>query len=268
MIAWEMYAMTDVGVRRDHNEDDVAVFPEHGVAILADGMGGYNAGEVASAMAVSVIGEMIKTERSGIEAEQINAQTGFTEASMLVRQSVEAANEAIYRTARTEEACAGMGTTVLVTYLYGDRITAAHVGDSRMYRLRDKRLTHVTEDHSLVHEQVRRGLLSADDARNSRIKNLVTRALGVEPGVEPDLVEDMVRAGDLYLMSSDGLTDVVSDEAIVHVLMEQQSQLPKAAKLLIDMANKAGGPDNISVILIKVARAKSKGGLFSRLLRK
>jgi len=268
MIRWEMYAMTDVGIRRNHNEDCVAVFPEHGVAVLADGMGGYNAGEVASAMAVDVIGKMINAEQSGIEVEQIDARTGFTKASVLVRRSVEVANEAIYRMARTKEACAGMGTTVLVAYLYADRITAAHVGDSRMYRLRDRLLSHVTEDHSLVHEQVRRGLLSADDARNSRIKNLVTRALGVEPGVEPDLVEDIVREGDIYLMSSDGLTDVVSDEAIAHVLMEQQAQLPKAAKLLIDMANKAGGPDNISVILIRAVREKPKGGLFSRLLRK
>ncbi len=268
MISWQMCAMTDVGVKRDHNEDCVAAFPEHGIAILADGMGGYNAGEVASAMAVDVIGRMIKAEQAGLKAEQINPQTGFTEASVLVRRSVEAANEAIFRAAISKEACAGMGTTVLVAFLYGDRITAAHVGDSRMYRLRENRLSHVTEDHSLVHEQVRRGLLSADDARNSRIKNLVTRALGVEAGVEPDLVEDMVREGDLFLMSSDGLTDVVSDEAIAHVLSEHQSKLPMAAQLLIDMANKAGGPDNISVILIRAVREAPKKGLFSRLLRK
>jgi len=268
MISYEMHALTDVGIRRDHNEDCVAVFPEHGLAILADGMGGYNAGEVASAMAIEVIGKFIKAQPLDTVRERINEQTGFTECSVLVRQAVETANEAIYRTARSKDECAGMGTTVLVAALYGDRITAAHVGDSRMYRLRDRQLSHVTEDHSLVHEQVRRGLLTPDDARNSRIKNLVTRALGVDLGVEPDLVEGMVREGDIYLLSSDGLTDVVSDEAIGHVLIEQRSHLPKAARLLINMANKAGGPDNISVILIKAVQKKPKGGLFSRLLRK
>jgi len=267
MTSYEMHAITDVGIKRDHNEDCVVTFPQRGFAILADGMGGYNAGEVASSMAVEIIGKMISAQPFNKSPERINDQTGFTEASMLVRKAVHAANESIYRAARVKQECAGMGTTVLVALLYGDRITAAHVGDSRMYRLRDRQLSHVTEDHSVVHEQVRRGLLSADDARSSTIKNLVTRALGVEPGVEPDLVEDMVREGDIYLMSSDGLTDVVSDEAIEQVLIEQ-SDLPKAAKLLIDMANKAGGPDNISVILIKAPKTASWGGLFSRLLRK
>jgi len=211
MMSYEMHALTDVGQRRQHNEDCVAASPEHGFAILADGMGGYNAGEVASAMAVGMIGKALEEGMLNMPPAQIDPQTGYTGESMLVRSAIEAANEAIYTAAQTRAECAGMGTTVLVAALYGDQITVAHVGDSRMYRLRDRQLSHVTEDHSLVHEQVRRGLLTADDARNSRIKNLVTRALGVEPGVEPDLVEDIVRPGDIYLMSSDGLTDVVSD---------------------------------------------------------
>jgi len=268
MISYEMHAMTDIGIRREHNEDCVSASSEHGFAVLADGMGGYNAGEVASAMAVEIIGKALEEQMLNMPQAQINAQTGFTEASMLVRQSIEAANEAIYTKAKTETECAGMGTTVLVAALYGGHITAAHVGDSRMYRLRGNVLSHVTEDHSLVHEQVRRGLLTADDARNSRIKNLVTRALGVELGVEPDLLEDMVKVGDIYVLSSDGLTDVVSDEAISEVLRTHQSRLDKAGKLLIDMANKAGDPDNISIILIKVIKAKAKGGFFSRLLQK
>jgi len=266
-MMYEMHAMTDVGIRREHNEDCVTASSTHGFAILADGMGGYNAGEVASAMAVEIIGATLEGRMLQMPCARINDQTGYTEASILVRQSIEAANEAIYNAAQTRAECAGMGTTVLVAALYDDRISAAHVGDSRMYRLRDNALSHVTEDHSLVHEQVRRGLLTADDARNSRIKNLVTRALGVEPGVEPDLVEDMVVEGDIYLMSSDGLTDVVSDEAIAEVLRGHPSGLQKAGKFLIEMANKAGGPDNISIILIKVEQDKPKGGFFSRLLK-
>jgi len=268
MISYEMHAMTDVGIRRKHNEDCVLASSAQGFAILADGMGGYNAGEVASAMAVEIIGETLAGKMLNMPQAQINAQTGFTEESMLVRQSIEAANEAIFTAAQTRAECAGMGTTVLVAAFYGEHITAAHVGDSRMYRLREQVLSHVTEDHSLVHEQVRRGLLTADDARNSRIKNLVTRALGVEPGVEPDLVENMVRPDDIYVLSSDGLTDVVSDEAISEVLRNHQSSLEKAGHLLIDMANKAGGPDNISIILVKVTHAKAKSGFFSRFLKK
>jgi len=267
MMSYEMHAMTDVGIRRQHNEDRVTSSSEHGFAVLADGMGGYNAGEVASAMAVEMIGKALEA-MPAMPRAKIDDQTGFTGESMLVRQSIEAANEAIYTTAQNKAECAGMGTTVLVAAFYGDHLTAAHVGDSRMYRLRDNMLSHVTEDHSLVHEQVRRGLLTADDARHSRIKNLVTRALGVDSGVEPDLVEDMTRPEDIYLMSSDGLTDVVSDEAISEILRSHLSNLAKAGKLLIEMANKAGGPDNISVILIKVEEEKSNNGFFSRFLNK
>jgi len=266
MMRYEMIAMTDVGVRRDHNEDCVLADSDHGFAVLADGMGGYNAGEVASAMAVETVGDTLKTQLPVMAEVEIDEQTGYTSQSVLVREAIESANEAIYARAGSSSECAGMGTTILVSAFYGDHITAAHVGDSRMYRLRSGVLSHVTEDHSLVHEQVRRGLLSARDARNSRIKNLVTRALGVDAGVEPDLVEDIVLPGDIYLMSSDGLTDVVSDEAITEVLRSHATDLKRAGQILIDMANRAGGPDNISIILIKVHEQNAqKRGFFSRM---
>jgi protein phosphatase len=138
-----------------------------------------------------------------------------------------------------------------------------------MYRLRGDNLSHVTEDHSLIQEQVRRGLLTEDDARNSSIKNLVTRALGVEPGVEPDIVEDVVQDGDMYLMCSDGLTDVVPNEAIRLTLIENYKNLNAAATALVQLANDAGGPDNISVILIRVTKQfHRKQGFFSRLFRR
>ena len=268
MIQYQMVAMTDVGVKRTHNEDCVAASPENGFAILADGMGGYNAGEVASAMAVDIIGQQLRDKLAESQPDQINSQTGFTNQSVLTRQAIVEANASIYHTAQCKAECAGMGTTILVAVLHDNLITAAHVGDSRMYRLRDHALSHVTEDHSLVHEQVRRGLLSAHDARNSSIKNLVTRALGVDKGVEPELVEDMVKSGDIYLMSSDGLTDVVSDETIARVLRDQQTDLKRAAELLIEMANQAGGPDNISVILIKAYDGNRGQGFLARLFQK
>jgi len=265
----DMYAITDVGMRRKHNEDCVRISPTHGLAVLADGMGGYNAGEVASDMAVEIISTSLCEKILDIPQAEIDKDTGFTGESVLLRQAIKAANDMIYHTAQTQRECAGMGTTVLAAVLYGNHITAAHVGDSRMYRLRSNKLTHVTEDHSLIHEQVRRGLLTADDARHSSIKNLVTRALGVAPDVEADLVEDMALAGDLYLMCSDGLTDVVSDEAIQNSLSNCKHGLKKTATELVQMANDAGGPDNISIILIQVtASTQSKQSFFSRLFGK
>jgi len=260
----QMHAMTDVGKRRQHNEDHVGIAPAHGIAVLADGMGGYNAGEVASSMAVDIIIAALKEQILKIPTARINEHTGFTEESILARDAILLANDSIFQMASSRSECAGMGTTVLAALFYGDRLTAAHVGDSRMYRLRDGELSHVTEDHSLIHEQVQRGLVTAEDARNSRIKNLVTRALGVNSGVGADIVEDIVIDGDIYLMCSDGLTDVVSDEMIRSTLLKHQHDLPATGKRLIQLANDAGGPDNISVILIKAPKPRTS--LFSRLL--
>jgi len=219
-------------------------------------------------MAVEIITAAIQEKILQMPTALLNEHTGFTEESVLVRNAILLANNSIFRASSTKAGCAGMGTTVLVAAFYGDRITAAHVGDSRMYRLRDNILSHVTEDHSLIHEQVRRGLVTAANARNSSIKNLVTRALGVDAGVEADIVEDMVFEGDLYLMCSDGLTDVVSDEIIHSTLSHHHNNLPATASRLIELANEAGGPDNISVILIKAPTTTPKKGIFSRLFRK
>jgi len=269
MSTLEMHAITDVGVKRNHNEDCVGTTPSHGIAVLADGMGGHNAGEVASSMAVEFTSRFLKEQLPKIPEAEVDEETGFTRESMLTRQAVAMANDAIFEAAQQKPECAGMGTTVVAAVFYADRLTAANVGDSRMYRLRGDFLTHVTEDHSLIQEQVRRGLLTADDARNSAIKNLVTRALGVEPGVEPDIVEDIVQAGDIYLMCSDGLTDVVPDEAIRLTLTQYKKDLRKAGSQLIQLANDAGGPDNISVILIRTPKKfQRKRGMLSRLLGK
>lgn len=267
MSNFEMFALTDVGIKRTHNEDCVGANSTFGYAVLADGMGGHNAGEVASSMAVDLVGRLLQKNLPKMPEGKIDDETGFTGESMLVRNAVSMANNAILETSQARPECAGMGTTVVAAIFYGDRLTAAHVGDSRMYRLRDDLLTHVTEDHSLIQEQVRRGLLTADDARNSSIKNLVTRALGIEADVEPDIVEDIVRHGDIYLICSDGLTDVVPDEAIRLTLTQFAKDLRKAASQLVQLANDAGGPDNISVILIRTGKQfQRKRGLVSRML--
>jgi len=269
MNALEMHAVTDVGVKRDHNEDCVGITPSHGFAVLADGMGGHNAGEVASSMSVDIITRYLKDHLDQIPEAELDQDTGFTKESMLTHDAVCMGNNAIYETSQQRTECMGMGTTVVAAVFYGDRLTAANVGDSRMYRLRGDVLTHVTEDHSLIQEQVRRGLLTADDARNSAIKNLVTRALGVEPDVEPDVVEDITQPGDLYMMCSDGLTDVVPDEAIRLTMTQYSTDLRKIASQLVQLANDAGGPDNISVILIQVNKSfHRKQGMLSKLFRR
>ena len=266
MSALEMVAVTDVGVKRDHNEDCVGVDEASGIAILADGMGGHNAGEVASSMAVDLIMRLLKDGIKRFPQGELDEETGFSKEAVLARDAAVTANNVIIETAQAKPECSGMGTTVVVALFYGDRVAVAHVGDSRMYLLRDEYLTHVTEDHSLIQEQVRRGLLTAEDARNSSIKNLVTRALGVEQDVEADVVEEMTQVGDIYMMCSDGLTDVVPDEAIRLTMIEHANHLDVAAQSLIDLANDAGGPDNISVILIRVkGKASRKKGLFARL---
>lgn len=262
----EMYAATDVGMKRDHNEDFVGITPSHGFAVLADGMGGHNAGEVASEMSVDISSGFLKENLTDLPIAEIDPETGFTRESVLAKQAAMMANDVIFNTAKQKKECAGMGTTLVIAIFYGDRLTTAHVGDSRMYRLRNETLTHVTEDHSLIQEQVRRGLLTAEEARNSNIKNLVTRALGVEEGVEPDVVEDIVQAGDMYLLCSDGLTDVLPDEAVRLTMVEHIHDMEKLASELIQMANDAGGPDNISVILVRTEKNfQRKKGLFSRL---
>jgi len=261
----EMYAATDVGMKRNHNEDFVGITPSHGFAVLADGMGGHNAGEVASEMSVEIATGFLKENLTELAIAEIDPETGFTRESELAKQAAMMANDVIFSTAQQNAECAGMGTTLVIAVFYGDRLSAAHVGDSRMYRLRNETLTHVTEDHSLIQEQVRRGLLTAEEARNSNIKNLVTRALGVEEGVEPDVVEDIVQAGDIYLLCSDGLTDVLPDEAVRLTMLEHLHDKKAMAAELIQMANDAGGPDNISVIVVKTEKYfQRKKSIFSR----
>ncbi|MDQ7005142.1 MAG: Stp1/IreP family PP2C-type Ser/Thr phosphatase [Ghiorsea sp.] len=266
MKALEMVAITDVGKKRGHNEDCVGIDEANGIAVLADGMGGHNAGEVASAMAVDLVSRLLKDGLHHIDEGDIDDQTGFSKEAVLARKSAVTANNAIIEAAQANPECAGMGSTLVTTVFYGDRIAVSHVGDSRMYLLRNEYLSHMTEDHSLVQEQVRRGLLTVEDARNSSIKNLVTRALGVEKNVEADVVEDIALAGDIYMMCSDGLTDVVPDEAIRLTMIEHSQNFEVCAQALINLANDAGGPDNISVILIRVNGPLSrKKGFFARL---
>ena len=247
----EMVGNIDVGVKRDHNEDAISLLPSHGLAVLADGMGGHNAGEVASELAVKTVEKIVRKKLDRIQHGEPHENALHNE-SLLLKQAVMEANREIYATAQKNPDCSGMGTTLIAALFYDAHLTSAHVGDSRMYRLRDDYLSPVTEDHSLVQEQVRRGLVTPIDAQSSRVRNVVTRALGIAPQVEPDIIENETRPGDIYLMCSDGLTDVVPDEAIRLTLLEHRKNAEQAVEELMNLAKDAGGPDNISIILIRI----------------
>ncbi len=249
--ALEIVSQTDPGMVRSHNEDSVTYDPDIGLLVLADGMGGYNAGEVASGIAVSVLSSEVRHRLEAARPEDLD-ENGEELAVVLLRDNVKKANLSIFRAAQSQPQYAGMGTTLVTALFYDDRVAVAHVGDSRMYRLRGEELEAITRDHSLLQEQIDSGMISKDDARLSKNKNLVTRAVGVDANVEPELHVHGVEAGDIYLLCSDGLNDMVEDEDIASTLQMLQNNLPLAATQLIQLANDNGGRDNVSVILVKV----------------
>jgi protein phosphatase len=238
--------LTDAGRMREQNEDNIAMAPEAGLVVVADGMGGHRAGEVASRLAVEVIQRHVVDTLS--EAGE-NSHDSIEVA--LVRDAIQQANQAIHAHARENPEYTGMGSTVVVALFYGGKLCVGHVGDSRLYRFRDTILEQVTEDHSVVQELISRGLVTAEEARQSISKNLVTRALGVDPDVEADVSEHDVYDDDVYLLCSDGLNDVLADGDLEMMLTELGRNLEATARQMVDTANERGGPDNISVILVR-----------------
>jgi protein phosphatase len=248
----EVTAKTDVGRKREHNEDSVGADNSIGLILLADGMGGHNAGEVASGIAINVVYSKVKNELAEMVTGQVDEESGYSVESLKVKQAVELANAAINHASRTNVQCAGMGTTVVAGLFYDNRMTVAHVGDSRAYRFRNKRLEQLTKDHSLIQELVDRGFYATvEEAEAAGNKNLITRALGVEPEVKVDVQEDVVQPGDIYLFCSDGLYDMVPDDKISLTLKDFGANLAQAAENLIKLANENGGKDNVSVVLAR-----------------
>ncbi len=240
-----IYGISDVGMSREHNEDSISWDNELALVMLADGMGGHNAGEVASEMAVTSIRDALLDV---LTPEMI--ATGVIKCPDAVRESVVYANEEIYEQAQTRIECSGMGTTVVLCLFHEDRITYANVGDSRIYRVRNGELHQITQDHSLVQEMVDNGYLSEDEAMISTSRNLITRALGISPEVEVDVATEELDVEDIYLLCSDGLTDMVSDVDIQTIINECASDMDHCLKQLVSQANEAGGSDNISIILV------------------
>jgi protein phosphatase len=245
-MTFEFHSATDRGRIRTNNEDSVAVSASVGLMVLADGMGGYNAGEVASGMATSFIEREL-----GRWLTDAAADIGELDVRRAMDICVDNANRAIFNAAHTHSQYAGMGTTLVVGVFRRDRLLLGHIGDSRGYRWRDGRLVQLTRDHSLLQEQIDAGLISPEQAAFSHQKNLVTRAMGVEDVVLLETHAHPVLPDDWYLLCSDGLSDMLDDSRIADVL-RQHTDVDKAAQALIDAANQAGGRDNIAVILVAV----------------
>lgn len=253
-------AQTHPGRARSNNEDSVAFDDAAHLAVLADGMGGYKAGEVASSMATSLI---------RAELSQWLSQSGGRFSMHDLRNALEIcvdnANHSIYDASRANPDYTGMGTTLVVGVFHGDQLLLGHVGDSRCYRLRDSQLHQITRDHSLLQEQLDAGLLTPAEAAASPLKNLVTRAMGVDREMLLEVNEHPVKADDIYLMCSDGLSDMVDDGAIADILKNGNS-LKQMTDELVLQANKNGGRDNITVLLTQAVGEPEKRSLVSRWL--
>ena len=247
----DIVSATDAGSIRTHNEDNLAADRELGLLMLADGMGGYKAGDVASAIATGLMVDYLKPFLLDKEASSSLYGSEAVEVQAIT-DAIAKTNLAIFKTAQTNTQYNGMGTTLVLMMLRQNRVLVAHVGDSRLYRLRHGRLELLTQDHSLLQEQVELGLISSEHARVSHNRNLVSRALGVHEKIEADIAEHEVHADDVYLLCSDGLNDMVDDADIELALNELQINLPLAANQLIQMAIDNGGHDNVSVLIAKV----------------
>lgn len=250
--ALEIVAQTNSGMVRAHNEDSIASDAACGLVVLADGMGGYNAGEVASGIAVEVTMSEITQPLQKSSPVKRDEETGEELAVALLGRSIHKANASIYQAAKSHSQYAGMGTTIVSALFYDNRVVVGHVGDSRLYRLRGETLVSVTRDHSLLQEQIDCGMISVENARHSQNKNLVTRAVGIDAELIPEIHLHDVAVGDIYLLCSDGLNDMVEDDDIQAILYAMQGNLPLAAEQLIQTANDNGGRDNVSVILVKI----------------
>ncbi|MBK6999828.1 MAG: Stp1/IreP family PP2C-type Ser/Thr phosphatase [Rhodoferax sp.] len=259
-MMYQFCARTDPGRARENNEDSLAFDEPTSVAVLADGMGGYNAGEVASGMTTA----FIKSELSRWLTE-----AGVGVKARDVRRAMEIcvdnANRSVFNAANANAHYSGMGTTLVVGVFRDGKLVLGHIGDSRCYRLRGGTLAQITKDHSLLQEQIDAGLITLEQAATSTIKNLVTRALGVEDTVLLEVNDHLVEVGDIYLMCSDGLSDMVDDATIVKIVSSPDT-LEQKAEQLVATANENGGRDNISVLMIEVHETPEKRGLIARWL--
>jgi len=261
----EIVGMTDTGRVRDHNEDAIGNDLGLGLAVLADGMGGHRGGEVASAITVSTILNSLAAMRKRLQNSNQPQTDSYRPPSLAVKDAITQANTNVFNSSRENPQYRGMGTTVVVLLFHNDHFTVGHVGDSRLYRYRDGELEQLTIDHSLTQELLDNGFYTAEQAEHSLNKHLVTRAIGIDESVEVDLREDQTRTGDIFLLCSDGVSDMIDDQRIRTIIRDNDDDLERIANELILASNRAGGNDNISVILARPLRPfPTHDSLFSR----
>lgn len=243
--------LSDVGVKRAHNEDSYLVNPQLGLFVVADGMGGHAGGETASRVAVSTIEqEIVAAHGAKAAAFTVPGPLADSPLAEVVRDAMEAACAAVYHAARANPGLEGMGTTSVALLLADDKVFAGHVGDSRFYMVRGDHIQQISEDHSLVHEQVKAGILTAEQAKTSRFKNIITRSIGFEEDVLVDVLGVDLEVGDKLLLCSDGLSNLVEDYEMREIL--RTVSLDEVPRKLVELANARGGDDNITVVVVQV----------------
>jgi len=260
MFEWHLSGKTDTGRVREMNEDCILLNNEFGFAVLADGMGGHQGGEIASAMAVSGIAQDLSGAAGTLDSASEEQQSDIIRE--LLNKTICQINKEIYITAESKEQYKGMGTTVVVALCHNTKLFYAHVGDSRLYRLRDNELTQLTRDHSLVNELLEQGYYKTQqEADNAGQKNVITRAVGIANSAKVDVDEVEVQENDLFFLCSDGVSDMISDEIILECL-QSSSDHEQVLMQIIEKSCAAGGRDNISAIIIQA----QKGSLLKKSL--
>lgn len=259
---------THPGLKRKNNEDNYCIDESLGLFVVVDGLGGHRSGEIASKMAVETIkdglGQLMQKGRSAIMGEYDNA---FSLEANLLGSSIRLANRVIYEASNNNPEYSGMSSTVVSVLVHGNTAALAHVGDSRIYIIRDSQIEQLSEDHSFVVEQVKRGIITEEEAERSELKNIIVRALGAEEEVEVTLDEVPILENDYFLLCSDGLTDMLTDEEIKETVLKNGDDPQKACDKLVNMANKKGGVDNITVVLVNFRDVRKRGilGLLKRI---
>lgn len=247
----EVAGETNVGMKRTHNEDNFSILEDAGLYIVADGMGGHASGEVASKMAVDSLREFFAATAQDPERTwpyKMDRSKGYEENRLIT--GIKLANLRIYESAQRDPKQRGMGTTIVTMFAVEDGVYVAHVGDSRSYRVRDSKLEQLTEDHSLLNDYIKMKRLSAEEIANFPHKNVIVRALGMKDTVKVDTRYEQPRAGDTYVLCSDGLSGPVTDPELLDIVLSNPD-IKVAATKLIEKANAAGGPDNITVVLAR-----------------
>lgn len=249
-LAVEVAGKTDVGCVRTNNEDNFGFDSRHGIFVVCDGMGGQAAGEVASKMGVDILLDYFRNHASDVGKQSLNGQNGSSGAQSLAN-AIQLANKTIFQAGQEQNGRNGMGSTVVAALVRGNSLAIAHVGDSRIYLVRQGTIQQLTQDHSLVMEQVRRGYITLEQAQQSEMQNIILRALGSEEVVEADIEDLVAVSGDILLMASDGLTRYVQDDEILKIV-QQPRGLEKACGELVKAARDRGGDDNITCLLVRI----------------